>query len=82
MERIDRLNPRLNAVVTSMAHLAVKSIQDLPSSGPFRGVPFLLKDLLAAYAGVPLTSGCKALKKLYSRITTANWCAVLKKRAL
>ena len=62
MERIERLNPELNAVVAPMAHLAGKSIQDLPSSGPFRGVPFLLKDLLAAYAGVPLTYGCKALK--------------------
>ena len=62
IERIDRLNPHLNAVVTPMAHLAEKSIQNLPPSGPFRGVPFLLKDLLAAYAGVPLTSGCKALR--------------------
>ena len=62
IERIDRLNPQLNAVVTNMVHLAEKSIQCLPSSGPFRGVPFLLKDLLAAYAGVPLTSGCRALR--------------------
>jgi amidase len=61
-ERIDQLNPKLNAVVTNMVHLAEKAIQSLPSSGPFRGVPFLLKDLLAAYAGVPLTSGCKALR--------------------
>lgn len=62
IERIDRLNPRLNAVIFTMDHLAKKSIQNLPTSGPFRGVPFLLKDLLAAYAGVPLASGCKALK--------------------
>jgi amidase len=27
--------------------------------GPFRGVPFLMKDLLAAYAGVPLRSGSR-----------------------
>jgi amidase len=35
--------------------------QGLPE-GPFQGVPFLLKDLLAAYAGVPMASGCRALK--------------------
>ncbi len=62
IECIDRLNPRLNAVVTSMTHLAEASMQNLPSTGPFRGVPFLLKDLLAAYAGVPFTSGCRALR--------------------
>ncbi len=62
IERIDRLNPQLNAVVTNMVHLAEKSIQSLSPSGPFRGVPFLLKDLLAAYAGVPFTNGCKALR--------------------
>jgi amidase len=30
--------------------------------GPFAGVPFLLKDLLAAYAGQPLRSGSRFLK--------------------
>ena len=62
IERIDRLNPQLNAVIFPMGYLSEKSIRNLPSSGPFRGVPFLLKDLLAAYAGVPLTSGCRALR--------------------
>ncbi len=30
--------------------------------GPFRGVPFLLKDLLASYTGVPMTSGSRFLR--------------------
>ena len=30
--------------------------------GPFAGVPFLLKDLLTSYAGVPLTMGSKACR--------------------
>src|SRR5712692_8680729 len=30
--------------------------------GPFRGVPFLLKDLLASYAGARMTSGSTFLR--------------------
>ena len=62
IERIERLNPPLNVVVTKMydqARAAANS--DLPS-GPFTGVPFLLKDLLAAYEGVPMSSGSAYLK--------------------
>ena len=55
--RIERLNPELNAVVTPMFDQAIEAARaDLPD-GPFKGVPFLLKDLLAAYAGVPMTLG-------------------------
>jgi amidase len=32
------------------------------TDGPFRGVPFLLKDLRAFYAGVPLTNGSRFFK--------------------
>lgn len=59
IERIEFYNPSLNAVICKMydeAHQAIK--QGLPD-GPFRGVPFLLKDLLTDYAGVPLTSGSR-----------------------
>jgi amidase len=60
--RIENLNPKLNAVVTSMFDLAREAAQgDLPD-GPFRGVPFLLKDLLAAYMGVKMSMGSKLLK--------------------
>src|SRR5262249_10836909 len=34
---------------------------ELPS-GPFTGVPFLLKDLQAAYRGVPMTAGSNFLR--------------------
>jgi len=47
IERIDRVNPKLNAVVTTMFDEARQTARgDLPD-GPFKGVPFLLKDLLA-----------------------------------
>lgn len=59
--RIDARNPRLNAVICRMDDQARAAAAEGAPVGPFQGVPFLLKDLLAAYAGVPLTSGCRAL---------------------
>jgi len=60
--RIERLNPQLNAVVYKMYEQARQTAgEDLPD-GPFRGVPFLLKDLSAFYTGVPLTNGSKFFK--------------------
>ena len=61
IERIERLNPRLNAVVTPMFDRALARAGDGPPDGPFYGVPFLLKDLLAEYGGVRLTEGCRYL---------------------
>jgi amidase len=55
IERIERLNPNLNVVVTPMYEQArTAAIGKLPE-GPFTGVPFLLKDLGAPFAGVRMT---------------------------
>lgn len=62
IEQIEKLNPKLNAVITKMYDLARKAAQGTIPEGPFRGVPFLLKDLIASYAGVRMTAGSKALK--------------------
>jgi amidase len=62
IERIERVNPRLNAVVTPMYDQAREAAQGRIPAGPFSGVPFLLKDLLAAWAGVRLTSGSAFMK--------------------
>ena len=60
--RIEKWNPKINAVVCKMYDIALALAKgDLPE-GPFSGVPFLLKDLLDAYAGVPLTNGTRVLK--------------------
>src|SRR6266705_3712886 len=57
IERIERVNSQLNAVITPMFDQARAAAKGKLPDGPFTGVPFLLKDLLAAYAGVPMTSG-------------------------
>ena len=57
IERIERLNPTLNAVVTPMYDEAREVASGSIPDGPFAGVPFLLKDFLAEYGGVRFTEG-------------------------
>jgi amidase len=59
IERIERRDAALNAVIHRMFDDARRaSTRPLPD-GPFTGVPFLLKDLNAAYAGAPLSKGSR-----------------------
>lgn len=62
IERIEKINPKINAVVTPMYDEARKAVREPIPDGPFAGVPFLLKDLIASYQGVRLTFGTKNLK--------------------
>jgi amidase len=62
IERIERLNPTINAVVTPMYEQARAAATGELPDGPFTGVPFLLKDLLACYRGVPMTAGSAFLR--------------------
>jgi len=62
IERIERLNPALNAVVTPMYEQAREAAAGKLPDGPFAGVPFLLKDLGALYAGVRMTMGTAFLR--------------------
>jgi len=59
--RIERLNPALNAVVTPMYEEA-RHVAATVTDGPFAGVPFLLKDLGAPYAGVRASGGSRYTK--------------------
>jgi amidase len=59
IRRIETVNPQINAVIHPMYDLARQQVQQGLPEGPFRGVPFLLKDLLVYYAGVPTRSGSR-----------------------
>jgi amidase len=63
ISRIEKLNgdrhKGLNAVVHTMYEQARKATAADVPDGAFRGVPFLMKDLDMACAGVPLTNGSR-----------------------
>ena len=61
--RIERLQPAIHALTTQRFDRAraEAASPDLPD-GPFRGVPFLLKDLACAFEGEPAYEGMQALK--------------------
>jgi len=55
--RIEARNPAINAVVHTQFERARRSAD--AATGPFAGVPFLLKDLFAEDAGEPSTGSCQ-----------------------
>ncbi|MBM4442926.1 MAG: amidase [Candidatus Rokubacteria bacterium] len=52
-------NPAINAVVMPLEDHARRAIAAGLPDGPFRGVPYLMKDLTASIAGVPMTRGSR-----------------------
>ncbi|MCY3672187.1 MAG: amidase [Alphaproteobacteria bacterium] len=61
VERAERVNPRLNALVYPWYDHAKERIREGLPQGPFHGVPFLLKDLYQDYEGQKQSNGCRAL---------------------
>lgn len=59
IERIERHNPKLNAVVYKAYDEARKVAAGSLPDGPFKGVPFLIKDLGVRVAGWPRTSASR-----------------------
>ena len=64
IERIERLNPMLNAVIYPLFEQAVSTAR-APEPGPFSGVPFLVKDLGAECQGAPLAEGSRFTGERY-----------------
>jgi amidase len=59
VERVESRNGDVNAVVVRLYDYGRQAIEAGLPEGPFRGVPYLLKDLSASLAGQPTTRACK-----------------------
>jgi amidase len=75
IERIEALNPELNAVIHRFFDEALETAAGELPDGPFRGVPFLLKDLGPCFAGQPMHMGMKALKEADFRVPMDTYLA-------
>ncbi len=64
IERIERINPSLNAVIHERFDKARAEARAPLPDGPFRGVPFLIKDLVCQTEGDPYHCGAEFLKRL------------------
>ncbi|XDA97647.1 amidase [Sulfitobacter sp. LCG007] len=62
LRRTEQLNPALNAVVHLRPEIARQRIAEGLPRGPFRGVPFLLKDLGAEAVDFPSHNGSRLLR--------------------
>ena len=62
VSRVEARNPELNAVVTRLYDQARAAIAAGLPDGPFTGVPYLLKDLGAHYAGAVTSFGSALFK--------------------
>lgn len=64
IERIERIDPQLNAVIGRRFETARAEARGELPDGPFRGVPFLVKDLTLTMAGEPYHGGTRVLKEI------------------
>lgn len=62
IRRIEAVNPKLNAVIHPLFDFARKTASGPLPDGPFTGVPYLLKDLLASLGGAPIRMGSRSMK--------------------
>ncbi len=61
--RIERIDPEINAFTTTRFDRARTEAAGVLPDGPFRGVPFALKDLTCSLVGEPMYDGVKVLKE-------------------
>ncbi len=64
LQAIDQLNPQLNAVIGRIVESGDQVDEAALPDGPFRGVPFLIKDLVLHAAGIPSDSGSRLFQEI------------------
>jgi amidase len=75
IERIQAVDPQLNAVIHERFERARSEIEADRGTGPFRAVPFLVKDAVCHTAGDPYHCGMRALKDAGWRAKDDTWLA-------
>ncbi len=73
IERIEKLNGDLNAVIHPLYDRARAAVESGLPAGPFTGVPIVVKDLDGTLAGAPYHAGNKALKAAGYVATTTSY---------
>jgi len=71
--RLEDLNPRVNSVIHPMLDEARELADGELPDGPFRGVPFLVKDLSCYMAGAPVHEGMRVLRDAGHRADHDMW---------
>ena len=79
--RIDKIDGELNSVIHRRFDEAVDDATGELPDGPFRGVPFLLKDLNAPSKGDPQHNGARVLKEAGYVAPADNWLVGRYRRA-
>ena len=73
IRRIEKLNPRINAVIWERFEKAREEARSASPKGPFAGFRFLTKDSACTAAGEPETQGSSFLKNhRYAASVTAE----------
>ena len=62
LARTAAVNPKINAIIHLMEGRARAAIAAGLPEGPFRGVPFLVKDLMTAVEGEPMSRGSRLFR--------------------
>lgn len=75
IERIERVNPELNAVIHCQYDRACRQAAGTPPAGPFTGVPFLMKDAVCHFDGDPEHFGMQVLRDADHRARGDTWLA-------
>jgi len=68
LDRLEAVNPRINAIAQRAVDAAEATIAQGQPKGPFSGVPFLLKDLGAAAIDIPSHLGSRLFSDTHYRV--------------